>query len=194
MADANPSDIATLFAPAPDAVIETHISRVYLSGDRAWKLKKAVTFPYVDFATLAQRHQACRREVELNRRTAPELYLAVRAVHRDEAGRLALDGPGDPVEWLVEMRRFDPEQTFDRLIARGDLSPALIDDLAESIARFHATAEQMPVGAAAALSAAMTVNDAAFDRLDPEALPADALADYRGRMATETRRSGPVDF
>jgi aminoglycoside phosphotransferase family enzyme/predicted kinase len=192
MADENPPGIAALFAPPPDAVIETHISTVFLSGDRAWKLKKAVAFPYLDFSSLARREDACRREVELNRRTAPQLYLGVRAVRRDRAGRLSLDGAGETVDWLVEMRRFDPERTFDRLAVHGELVPAMIDRLADTIARFHATAAVAPVSAEAALAEALAVNDLAFRRLPDDALPQDALRDYRVRMETELARLSPV--
>lgn len=192
MADANPPDIATLFVPPPDAVIETHISRVFLSGDRAWKLKKAVRFPYVDFSGLDQRHEACQREVDLNRRTAPQIYLGVRAVSRDPAGKLVLDGDGDPLDWLVEMRRFDPEQTFDRLLARDALTVDMIEALAETIAHFHETAEPVAVGAEAALAETLAVNDEAFSRLPPDSLPAARLQDYRERIAAELDRLSPV--
>ena len=87
--------------------IETHISKVFLAGDRALKMKRAVKLSYVDFSTLARRHAACRAEVEINRRTAPDLYLGVVPVTQDNIGNLALGGSGKTVEWLVEMQRFD---------------------------------------------------------------------------------------
>lgn len=192
MVDDNPTDIAALFVPPPDAVIETHISCVFLSGDRAWKLKKAVRFPYLDFSTLAQRHEACLREVELNRRTAPELYLGVRAVRRDAAGRLTLDGTGDPVEWLVEMRRFDPVQTLDRLAARDALTPDMMDRLADAIAAFHAGARVVDIGAEAALAEALAVNDLAFRRLPADALPQNEVEDYRSGLSAALARLSPV--
>jgi len=192
MAEDNPADIASLFVPPPDAVIETHISRVFLSGSRAWKLKKAVTLPYVDFSTLEQRRIACEREVELNRRTAPELYLGVRAVGRDADGRLTLDGTAAPVEWLVEMRRFDPGQTLDHVVARGGLDAETTEALAETIARFHQAAAPVAMGAEAALSAALAANERAFAGLDPAALPAADLQDFRDALPAELARQAAL--
>ncbi|WP_341702959.1 AAA family ATPase [Ferrovibrio sp.] len=185
MADANPADIAALFNPPPDAVIETHISRVFLSGDRAWKLKKAVSLPYVDFSTLERRHAACERELVLNRRTAPDLYLGLQAVRRAADGRLALDDKGVIVDWLVEMQRFDPEQTLDRVIARGELTTGTVTALAAEIACFHGGAERVDTDGAAALDVALRANEAGFHRLDAAALPAAELARYREALGRE---------
>jgi len=124
--------------------IDTHVSVVWLAGDRAYKLKRAVRFDYVDFSTVELRHVACEAEVRLNRRTAPALYLRVLAVTREADGSLALDGRGEPLEWLVEMARFDQDTLFDRLAARRGLDVALMEGLAEAIARFHAGAEMRP--------------------------------------------------
>lgn len=188
MTEPNPADIITLFAPAPDDVIETHISRVFLAGDRAWKLKKAVALPYVDFSTLEKRRIACEREVALNRRTAPDLYLGCRAVYRDAAGRLSLDPQGAPVEWLVEMRRFDARQTLDRLLADGAVTPAMIMTLAAGIAAFHARAEPVQREATAMVAQTIALNDAAFANLPAGALPADALAGFRAAQQAEVER------
>src|SRR4051812_47889932 len=81
--------------------IDTHISTVWLAGDRAYKLKRAVRYDYADFSTVELRRVACEGEVRLNRRTAPALYLGVRAVTRQADGSLAIDGPGEAVDWLV---------------------------------------------------------------------------------------------
>ena len=121
--------------------VDTHISALFLAGDRVYKLKRAVRFPYLDFSTLALRRAACEAEVALNRRTAPSLYLGTVAVTRDGGGRLALDGGGEPVDWLVVMRRFDQDTLFDRMAERGALTVPLMETLAEAIARFHRDAE-----------------------------------------------------
>ncbi len=192
MTEPNPADIAALFAPAPDAVIETHISRVFLAGDRAWKLKKAVALPYVDFSTLEKRRIACEREVSLNRRTAPQLYLGCRAIYRDPAGRLSFEPRAAPVEWLVEMRRFDPRQTLDRLLADGAVTPATIVALASDIAAFHAKAEPVDREAAAMVAQTIALNDAAFASLPAGALPAGALADFRAVQQAEVERRRSV--
>ncbi|MCM0021662.1 MAG: hypothetical protein NBV67_16845, partial [Tagaea sp.] len=79
--------------------IDTHISAVFLAGDRARKLKRAVVFPFLDFSTLEKREAACRAELAVNRRWAPDLYLGVEPVKRP--------GTGEILDWVVVMRRFD---------------------------------------------------------------------------------------
>ncbi|HSC28988.1 MAG TPA: AAA family ATPase [Vicinamibacterales bacterium] len=121
--------------------VDTHISQVFLAGNRAYKLKRAVTFPYLDFSTLEKRRAACEREVQLNRRTAPDLYRAVIAVTREPGGRLTLGGGGTPVEWLVEMSRFDQRQLLDRLATEGRLEVGTAATLGRVVARFHEFAQ-----------------------------------------------------
>ncbi|MEK9970301.1 MAG: AAA family ATPase [Ferrovibrio sp.] len=191
MKDRNPADIEALFDPPPDRVIETHISRVFLSGDRAWKLKKAVTLPYVDLGRLEQRRIACGREVRLNRRTAPDLYLGCRPVY-DSGGRLTFAETGRPVEWLVEMKRFPADATFDLLAKQGALAPELIRHLADDIAAFHATTEIVPVDAVAAMRHVADLNRAAFAGLPPDALPADRLRDLLATIDAECDRQQAV--
>src|ERR1700689_2428366 len=91
----------------PGEVVVTHISKVFLSDDFAFKLKRAVRFPYLDFSTATARLAACEREFALNRRTAPGLYRAVRRIVRTVEGTLAFDADGTLVDAVVEMRRFD---------------------------------------------------------------------------------------
>jgi aminoglycoside phosphotransferase family enzyme/predicted kinase len=124
--------------------IDTHASVVFLAGDRAWKLKRAVQYDYMDFSTALRRRMCCEAEVRLNRRAAPTLYRGVAAVTRERDGSLALGGSGRPVEWVVEMNRFDQEGLFDRLAARDALDLDLMRPLAAAIARFHATAQPRP--------------------------------------------------
>jgi uncharacterized protein len=120
--------------------IDTHISIVWLAGDRAFKLKRAVRYDYVDFSTADRRRAACEAEVRLNRRTAPALYRGVRPVTREDDDSLAIDGAGPAIDWLVEMARFDQDTLFDRLAERGRLDVALMAGLAAEIARLHAGA------------------------------------------------------
>ena len=124
--------------------IDTHISSVWLAGDRAFKLKRAVRFDYVDFSTIELRRVACEAEFRLNRRTAPTLYRAVRAVTREADGSLALGGRGVAIDWVVEMARFDQDTLFDRLAERGRLDVALMQGLAAAIVRLHADATARP--------------------------------------------------
>jgi aminoglycoside phosphotransferase family enzyme/predicted kinase len=121
---------------------ETHASVVFLAGQRAYKLKRAVRFDYLDFSTAARRHELCEAEVRLNRRTAPTLYRGVVSVTRRAGGELALGGDGEPIDWLVEMNRFDQDQLLDRLAVAGRLDLGVMPTLASAIARFHNGAER----------------------------------------------------
>ena len=124
--------------------IDTHSAFVFLAGDRAWKLKRAVRYGYLDFSTVERRRAACEREVCLNAPAAPSIYRGVAPVVRRADGSLAIGGPGDPVDWLVEMNRFDESGLFDRLAARNELGLELMRPLAGAITAFHANAEPRP--------------------------------------------------
>lgn len=139
--------VALLGSPATHAGasverIETHASIVFLAGTRAWKLKRAVLYDYLDFSTAERRGAMCEAEVRLNQRTAPALYRGVVAITREPDGSLRLGGSGAPVDWVIEMVRFDQEGLFDRLAARGALRLDLMRPLASAIARFHLSAER----------------------------------------------------
>jgi len=120
--------------------IDTHGAVVFLCADRAYKLKRAVKFPYMDFSTAARRAAMCAAEIDVNRRSAPEIYLGVAPVLRRD-GRLALGEVGEAsehaVDWLVVMRRFDEEGLLDRMAARGALTPELMAALGARVAQFH---------------------------------------------------------
>ena len=122
--------------------VETHASVVFLAGQRAWKLKRAVRYDYFDYTTPARRRHYLLEELRLNRRTAPSIYRAVRAVRRTPDGAYRIEGgAGGAVDYLIEMRRFDPATQFDRLAERGALDPALMPPLADAMARLHETAQ-----------------------------------------------------
>ena len=123
-------------------LVETHASIVFLTGTRALKLKRAVRYDYLDFSTAERRRLMCDAEVRINRRTAPGIYRGVVAVTREIEGSLALGGSGAPVDWLVEMVRFDEDGLFDRLAARNALEVTLMPALASGIAQLHAQAER----------------------------------------------------
>lgn len=145
---------------APVERLDTHISHVFLAGDRAYKLKRAVTLPYVDFSTVERRRQFCEAELTLNRRTAPELYFEVRPISRGADGRLAWGGDGQIVDWVVVMRRFDQRYRLDAVAGSEGLSPALLHALAAHIADFHDRAERCSShGGATALAAIVREND-----------------------------------
>jgi aminoglycoside phosphotransferase family enzyme/predicted kinase len=120
--------------------IDTHAASVFLAGERALKIKRAVKFPFLDFSTLAKRKAACEAELEVNRPFAPQIYRRVVAITRQADGALALDGGGEPVEWAVEMRRFDEAATLDHLADQGRIDSALADTLGRIVAAAHAQA------------------------------------------------------
>ena len=124
--------------------VDTHASVVFLAGPRAWKLKRAVRYDYLDFSTADRRRRMCEAEVRINRRTAPSLYRGVVAVTRAPDGSLGLGGPGAQVDWVIEMARFDQEMLLDRLAARDALHMELMRPLAAAIAQLHETAEVRP--------------------------------------------------
>jgi uncharacterized protein len=123
----------------PDRVeqIETHISHVFLAGSYVYKLKKPVKYDFLDFTTVAAREHACREELRLNRRLAPDAYLRVVPVIHAPSDVFQLEGAGQVVDWAVEMRRLPTELTLDALYRRGKLRPEHIDRLAATLVRFY---------------------------------------------------------
>ena len=141
--------------PARVEVVESHISWVFLVGDRAYKLRKPVVFPFLDYGTAERRRAMCEEEVRLGRRLAPDLYLGVRPLTQ-AAGGWELGRSGDDgVEHIVEMRRFDPDQTLAAVLSSGNADEATVRAVARRIAEFHLSAPQAPEG-----------------RFDPEAVAA----------------------
>jgi hypothetical protein len=123
-------------------VIETHASLVFIAGERVFKLKRAVAYPYLDFSTADLRRRACEAELVLNRRTAPALYEEVRGVFRGTDDSVGFSPTGEAVDWVVVMRRFDQASVFDALAETGGLGRHIMDQLADHIAQFHACAER----------------------------------------------------
>lgn len=124
-------------------VIETHISWVLLAGPLAYKVKKPVHLPFVDYATLEKRRQFCEEEVRLNRRLAPSLYLGVSAI-TGPADQPALDGPGTVLEYAVRMRRFPAGALFSEQLEEGRLGEPAVDAFAALLAKHHVDAPVAP--------------------------------------------------
>jgi aminoglycoside phosphotransferase family enzyme len=120
--------------------IDTHGSIVFLEPDRVLKIKRAVRLPFLDYSTLAKRKRACEEELALNKRHAPELYRRVVPITRDN-DEIKIDGRGVPIEWAVEMARFDETQTLDRLCAADAIDPELADRIADVMLTSHEGAE-----------------------------------------------------
>ncbi|MFM8354555.1 MAG: AAA family ATPase, partial [Gammaproteobacteria bacterium] len=134
------------------AVIETHISWVLLTGTYAYKIKKPVRLPFLDFSTLDRRGYFCREELRCNARFAPDLYFGVVAVVADATSGLAVSrldaAPGDAVlEWAVCMRQFDPTQCLDKLVERDAIAPAALRAFGCRLAALHAAVPAVPLPA-----------------------------------------------
>ncbi len=114
---------------------ETHVSQVFLAGDIVYKLKKPVTFPFLDASTLSRRKKFCQLELSLNRRLAPAVYLGMVPVVETPAGP-QLGGRGRVVEWLVRMRRLPEDRMLDRLMARRAVSRADMMRIADRLTAF----------------------------------------------------------
>ena len=127
---------------------ETHMSLVFLAGDRAYKLKRPVRFPYLDFSTLARREIACRAELSLNRRLASDIYREVVPLTYSQQ-RLAIGGRGTVVDWLVVMKRLDESQMLDRVIADRQLHRRQLDRVAITLTRFYRHAGAVLISPAA---------------------------------------------
>ena len=196
------------FPHRPHAVTprETHMSWVFMAGDRVFKLKKPVRYPFLDFSTLAAREHFCREEVRLNRRLAPDVYRGVVALTRDPSGELRLGGAGEVVDWLVEMKRLPTGCMLDTRLKEGSLGESDIQRLAEVLAEFYRTAEHPPVDPGAfflrfveeleADRVVLTRSDLPMDRARVEAVLArigTALADVRGHIEERARSGHIVD-
>ncbi|WP_296763222.1 bifunctional aminoglycoside phosphotransferase/ATP-binding protein [Sediminimonas sp.] len=119
--------------------LETHGAHVFLAGNEAFKIKRAVRYDYMDFSTLEARERMLKRELDLNRPAAPQIYRDVVPVTR-EGGRLTLGGDGPPVEWVLRMWRFPDGAELSAVAARGELTDKLAEELGRVVADYHARA------------------------------------------------------
>jgi aminoglycoside phosphotransferase family enzyme/predicted kinase len=120
--------------------IDTHAASVFLEGERALKIKRAVRFPFLDYSTLEKRKAACDEEIKINRPFAPQIYRRVVPITQSNDGSLDIDGDGTPVEYAIEMARFDEHQTIDHLAEAGEPDSDLVNAIADAIAASHAVA------------------------------------------------------
>ena len=187
----NPASFG-LPAAAKIARHQTHAAIVFLSGDRVLKVKRAVQYPFLDFSSLEKRKAACEAELVINRKFAPQLYCRRVPITRERDGALALDGNGEPVEWAVEMARFDENRTLDRLAERGELNERLLAKLAVAVAVMHERAE--PVHLAPWITAVEQFigNNTSIFRLHPELFEGTAVIDLERQSLTALRRLRPL--
>jgi aminoglycoside phosphotransferase family enzyme len=136
-----------------DAVIlrETHMSWVFLAGDRVYKLKKPVRFAYLDFSSLDRREAACRADVSLNRRLAPDVYIGVAAL-TSTAGGPSIGGAGAIADWLVVMHRLDERWALKQVLRERRLDTPQLDRLVATLVRFYGRARPVFLSAGAHLS------------------------------------------
>lgn len=120
----------------PVEVIETHMSWVFLTERRVFKLKKPVRMPFVDYRTIERRRRYCEEELDLGRRLAASVYLDVVPLVAGPRG-LSLGGDGEIVDWLVVMRRLDAELMVPQMLARGAATFVHADAIAEVLVAFY---------------------------------------------------------
>lgn len=186
---------ASSYGPPVERVetMETHVSLVFLAGDCAYKLKRAVRLPYLDFSTTEQRRRVCAAELALNRRTAPALYLKIRRVGRDRAGAVGFSDQGPAVDWVVVMRRFDQALLFDALAKAGRLDPLIMDALADRIASFHETAERrFDQGGASAIGEIAKTNHALLAAAPKAGFAANRVGEIREIWRERVAAAAPL--
>ncbi|MGA3110830.1 MAG: phosphotransferase [Candidatus Bathyarchaeia archaeon] len=120
-------------------LIQTHISFVFLTEKFVYKVKKAVNFGFLDFSTLQKRRIFCEKELELNRRLCPEIYLKVVSINKSRG--IKIGGEGETVEYALKMKRLPQEAIMTRLLSENKVNNKTIDELARTIARFHQNAQ-----------------------------------------------------
>ena len=157
--------------------METHLSWVFLTDHHAYKLKKPVRSDFVDLRSIANRRRNCRAEVRLNRRLSPDVYLGAIPLTCDAAGRLAIGGDGDVVDWLVRMHRLPHERMLDRIIAAGGAASVDVDSIVAPLCRLYRAGPAVAMSADAYLHALAAEIAATRDELRSPAyaLPADTI-------------------
>jgi len=121
-------------------LMQTQMSFVFLADNYVLKVKKPVNLGYLDYTTLEKRRFYCQREVELNRRLCPDIYLGVVPITQDK-GTFFIEGQGEIIEYAVKMRRLPQEAMMNVLLANNQVSPEMITKLAQRLADFHHLAE-----------------------------------------------------
>jgi len=134
------------FYPEPTTrvdLLQTHISWLFLTDHHVYKVKKPVNFGFLDYTTLERRREMCTREVTLNKRLCPDIYLGVAEI-REHDGGLSIDGPGETVEVAVKMVRLPEERMLRKVLSRGEGEPTIFERMARILVDFHAQAATSP--------------------------------------------------
>ncbi len=179
----------------PDQLVEridTHAAIIFLIDDRAYKLKRAVRYSFLDFSTAEKRRRVLESECRLNIRTAPDLYRRLVPVTCDVGGLLALEGEGEIVDWLLEMRRFDQAALLDHRAENGRLNAPLIEALASEIASLHGKASVRQGGGHAAMVSIVDGNAGDLASLAHDIGSDETIASLidatRGELSRQTER------
>ncbi len=121
-------------------LVQTQMSFVFLIDDYVYKVKKPVNLGYLDYTSLERRYFYCQREVELNRRLCPDIYLGVVPITQGN-DNIFVDGQGEVIEYAVKMRRLPQEAMMDVLLTNNQVSPQMVTSVAQKLAEFHQKAE-----------------------------------------------------
>ncbi|UCG69566.1 MAG: hypothetical protein JSV09_00640, partial [Thermoplasmata archaeon] len=124
-------------------MLQTHISYIFITDDYVYKVKKPVNFGFLDFSTLDKRLYYCQKEVELNKRLSPDVYLDVVPI-TDEGDSLAVGGEGDIIDHAVKMRKIPMDMLMEKLLEEGKLTTKMIESVAKKISEFHDQAATSP--------------------------------------------------
>jgi len=126
--------------PQQVELVQTQMSFVFLTDDYVYKVKKSVNLGYLDYTTLDRRYFYCQREVELNQRLCPDVYLGVVPISRDK-GNISIEGQGEVIEYAVKMRRLPQQTMMDVLLANNQVSSQMVTSVAQKLVEFHQRAE-----------------------------------------------------
>jgi aminoglycoside phosphotransferase family enzyme len=173
---------------------ETHMSWVFLTDDFAYKLKKPVRTDFLDYGTIAARRESCLREVRLNRRLAPGVYLGVVALRHDVRAGLHLGGGGRAVDWLVKMKRLPVQRTLEYRIAAGRVRRSDIHRLARRLAAYFTSSPKAPIAPNAYLNNIVeTIRAHKAELRHPRyALPGDRVDRLAAQQIAFLARSGAL--
>ncbi|MEE9152246.1 MAG: hypothetical protein V3U20_10515, partial [Thermoplasmata archaeon] len=158
-------------------MLQTHISYIFITDDHVYKIKKPVNFGFLDFSTLDKRLYYCQKEIELNKRLSPDVYLDVVPI-TDEGEALAVGGKGEIVDHAVKMRKIPMDKLMDKLLEEGKLTPDMVERVAQKIADFHKEAATSPeIGKFGTIMVIKTNTDENFEQ----------TKNYIGKSITKTQ-------
>lgn len=189
-------EIETLLAA--DGRADTALSVVFFKDRLAYKLKREIKNGFLDYSSLSKRKAMCEREFLINKKNSPDLYNGVAAVCRDRSGALKLwsgkgPRPGVPVEYLVEMNRFEEKNLLSNLAKAGSLHSVISDALIKRVAAMHAAAPRVPAGNyAEKFRKAVEISIRQFREAAAGVLPPDAWRSVSGELLRAFERCAPV--